>query len=111
MERFIGKINRDSLKAMVYHEAAPVSSAHIMPAKIVILVFLFFILFPPKQVIYLSCDEINISLSKPDVNIEIAVQPCSNSLNRAWVPVFHEEKGMIFLKISCIMEEMDPGAE
>ena len=53
-ERFIGAINLESLKVIVYHDDNTTSKAHTTPAKIVSLVLIFFIIAPSKSDIFIS---------------------------------------------------------
>ena len=67
-DKSIGAINLESLKVIVYHEAATTSRAQITP-KMIVRFVLFFIMLSSKE-IYLSLDKTNISLLQRAVNSE-----------------------------------------
>jgi len=63
----MGTINLESLKVIVYHDDTATSRAHIAPSQAVHFLLFFFIVATSK-VMYLSLDEINISLYGIAVN-------------------------------------------
>ena len=65
-DKSIGMMNLASLKVIVYHEATATNRTQITPKMIVR--FVLFFIMPSSKEMYLSLDEINISLSERAVN-------------------------------------------